>query len=89
MHTSRQISVTLPADLADALEEKVRSGQFASKSEAIREGLRALEAQDSTLENWLSQTVGPAYDAIKANPARGIGISSIRARLKTEHDKTQ
>lgn len=88
MQTSRQISVTLPADLADALEQKVRSGQFASKSEAIREGLRALEAQDSSLENWLIQTVGPSYDAIKANPARGIGLSNVRARLKAEHDKT-
>lgn len=89
MQPSRHISITLPADLADALEDKVRSGQFASKSEAIREGLRALEAKDSALEGWLTQTVGPAYDAIKANPARGISINKVRARLKAEHDKTQ
>lgn len=89
MHPSRQINITLPVDLADALEEKVRSGQFASKSEAIREGLRALETQDSNLENWLTQTVGPAYDAIKANPARSIHPNRILARLKAECEKKQ
>ena len=42
MRTTRQLSITLPNDMADALRERVDSGAYASKSEVIRDGLRTL-----------------------------------------------
>ena len=47
MRTTRQLSITLPNDMADALRERVSRGEYASESEAVREGLRALFARDS------------------------------------------
>jgi putative addiction module CopG family antidote len=38
------MSVTLPLEMADAVRERVRSGQYASESEVVRDGLRALIA---------------------------------------------
>lgn len=53
----------------------------------IRDGLRALMARDRAVENWLHQEVGPAYDALKANPARAISIDQVRSRLAAKHKK--
>lgn len=35
----RQLSITLPNDMADVVREKVSGGEYASESEVIREGL--------------------------------------------------
>jgi putative addiction module CopG family antidote len=36
--------------MADALRERVQSGAYASESEVIRDGLRALWARDQAVE---------------------------------------
>lgn len=87
MRTTQQLSITLPNDMADVVKEKVRSGEYASESEVIRDGLRALLARDRAVESWLVQQVGPAYDALKADPSRALSPDEIRARLAAEHAK--
>ncbi|MBV5287744.1 MAG: type II toxin-antitoxin system ParD family antitoxin [Methyloversatilis sp.] len=89
MRTTQQLSITLPNDMADVVKEKVRSGEYASESEVIRDGLRALLARDRAVENWLVQQVGPAYDALKADPSRALTADEVRARLAAEHAKTR
>ena len=42
MRSTQQFCITLPNEMADALRERVQSGEYASESEVIREGLRAL-----------------------------------------------
>jgi antitoxin ParD1/3/4 len=85
MRTTRQLSITLPNDMADALRERVRSGEYASESEVIREGLRALFARDHAVEAWLRDEVASAYDAVVADPSRTVTAQAVRARLATEH----
>lgn len=89
MRTTQQLSITLPNDMADVVKEKVRSGEYASESEVIRDGLRALLARDRAVENWVVQQVGPAYDALKADPSRALTADEVRARLAAEHAKTR
>lgn len=89
MRTTQQLSITLPNDMADVVKEKVRSGEYASESEVIRDGLRALLARDRAVENWLVQQVGPAYDALKADPSRALTADEVRARLAAERAKTR
>lgn len=79
--TTQQMSVTLPTEMAQAVKEKVRSGEYASESEVIREGLRALHARDRAMEAWLHQQVGPAYDALNADPSRARSADQVRARV--------
>ena len=81
MRTTRQLSITLPNDMADGLRERVRSGEYASESEVIREGLRALFARDQAVEAWLRDEVAAAYDAVIADPSRGVSAQAVRARL--------
>ena len=61
MRSTRQLSVTLPNEMADLVREKVASGEYASESEVIRDGLRALQARDRAVEHWLRTEVVAAY----------------------------
>lgn len=83
MRTTRQMSVTLPHEMADMVRAKVASGEYASESEVIREGLRALGARDRAVEAWLRNQVASAYDRLLADPASALSADEIRARLST------
>ena len=89
MRTTQQMSITLPNDMADVVKAKVRTGEYASESEVIRDGLRVLMARDRAVESWLQNQVGPTYDALKADPSRAVTAGQVRARLAAEHAKTR
>ena len=79
-----QLSITLPNDMADALLDKVSAGEYASESEVVREGLRALLARDRAVEAWLPTEVAAAYDAAVAAPSRTVSAKAARDRLAVE-----
>jgi antitoxin ParD1/3/4 len=81
MRTTRQLSITLPNDMADALKARVASGAYASESEVIRDGLRALFAREEAIEAWLRNEVVTAYDELRADPSRAITVDEMRAHL--------
>ena len=85
MRTTQQFSITLPNEMADAVKSKVAAGEYATESEVIRDGLRALLARDRAVDSWLHEQVGPAYDALKADPSRTVSIDDVRAQLAAEH----
>ncbi|MBD8526427.1 ribbon-helix-helix domain-containing protein [Pseudomarimonas arenosa] len=87
MRTTQQLSITLPNEMADVVKAKVRAGEYASESEVIRDGLRALLARDRAVEAWLHGQVGPAFDALQADPGRGVTPDAVRARLAEERSK--
>lgn len=87
MRTTQQFSITLPNEMADIVKEKVATGEYATESEVIRDGLRVLMARDRAMENWLVQQVAPAYDALKSDPKRAVTIDKVRVRLAAEHKK--
>ncbi|MDB5777497.1 MAG: putative transcriptional regulator, CopG/Arc/MetJ family [Herbaspirillum sp.] len=89
MRTTQQFSITLPNEMADVIRTKVAAGEYATESEVIRDGLRALMARDRAMDNWLRQEVGPAYDALKADPTRAVTADQIRATLAAEHKKAR
>jgi antitoxin ParD1/3/4 len=86
MRTTQQFSITLPNEMAAVVKAKVEAGEYATESEVIRDGLRALMARDRAVESWLREQVAPAYDSFKADPSRAVSVNKVRARLATEHD---
>ena len=85
MRTTQQLSITLPNEMADAVKEKVASGEYASESEVIRDGLRVLLARDRVVDQWLLEQVVPAYDALQADPSRITkGTQSLHSRWTTQ-----
>ena len=81
MRSTQQFSITLPHELAELVKRKVEGGEYASESEVIREGLRALQRHDRAMEEWLSTEVAATYDAMKSNPKRAVSAKHVRERL--------
>jgi antitoxin ParD1/3/4 len=50
VRSTQQFSVTLPNEMAAQVRAKVASGDYASESEVIQEGFRALQARGRFLE---------------------------------------
>lgn len=61
------------------------SDDYASESEVIRDGLRALFARDHAVETWLREEVGAAYDALMADPNNVTTTADVRAKLAERH----
>ncbi|MGK3143973.1 type II toxin-antitoxin system ParD family antitoxin [Pantoea sp. C2G6] len=87
MRTTQQMSITLPNEMAAQVKARVASGEYASESEVIREGLRALMARDNAVDQWLSEKVLPAWEALRSGETESLSAKEIRDRLKAEHRK--
>jgi putative addiction module CopG family antidote len=81
MRATKQMSVTVTLDQARILQEKVASGEYASESEIIRDGLRLLAARDQAIEAWLRDQIVPEYDRVMAGEVELVSSDEARARL--------
>jgi putative addiction module CopG family antidote len=81
MRSTQQFSVTLPNEMATLVRAKVQSGEYASESEVIREGLRALNARERAMDDWLRKAALSAYDTYRADPSRGLSLEEVRASI--------
>jgi len=87
MRTTQQMRITLPVEIATIVKSKVDSGEYASKSEVLRDGVQALLAQDRAVEHWLKNDVAMAYDALKADPSTAIPIEQVRENIAARRRK--
>lgn len=91
MRSTRQLSITLPNEMADMVRAKVDSGAYASESEVIREGLRTLQDRDTALEKWLREDAVATYEAHLADPSRAIPMEEafdrVTARIRARKTK--
>lgn len=84
MRSTQSLSITLPLEMARMVKAKVKSGEYATESEVIRDGLRTLVARDAALEKWLTDQVVPTIEAIDAGTMRTVPIEDVRKRM---HDR--
>lgn len=87
MRSTKQFSITLPNEMADTVRAKVASGEYATESEVLRDGLRVLLARDQAVDAWLQTEVVAAYDASKKDPSRAVPAAKVRERLAEAHRK--
>jgi antitoxin ParD1/3/4 len=87
MRTTQALSITLPKEMARMVKAKVASGEYASESEVVRDGLRALSAHDAVVEAWLRTEVVPTYERIKANPDKLVGMDEASKQLAERMDR--
>ena len=63
-------------------------GEFCpSCGEAVLNSAESQRVSEVMVDTWLRHQVGPAYDALKADPARAVTTDHVRARLAAEHSK--
>lgn len=76
--TSRPVTVTL-GDLQERVDARVSSGRYASTSEVLRAALRALDREETMLDEWLRRAVDEALaDPRPSIPAREV-FADLRA----------
>jgi antitoxin ParD1/3/4 len=82
MRTTQQFSITLPLDMAEVIEAKIKSGAYASVSEVMRDGVRALIERDAAVERWLREEVVAGHQEYTADPSKGVPAGSVLERAK-------
>lgn len=78
-------TVSLTAEQARTIDQLVAAGGYASASEVVRAGLRALQERDAAIERWLHTEVAPVADAMRANPNRALSADQVATALATHH----
>jgi antitoxin ParD1/3/4 len=87
MRTTQSLSITLPHEMAQMVKAKVATGEYATESEVIRDGLRTLAARDAAVEKWLRDEVAPTYDRVMADPiGNTLPADKAHARLQAKMD---
>lgn len=77
---SRPITVTL-GKLEKRVSERVRSGSYASASEVLRAALRALEREETAVNDWMRQRIRESLD----DPRPDRPAKEVFARLRSHH----
>jgi antitoxin ParD1/3/4 len=75
------VNISLTPELEQMVDDKVKSGRYASASEVIREGLRLLEEQEQLKQQRLSE-VRQKIDRGIEQLDRGLGIPGPEARAR-------
>ncbi|RDJ25013.1 type II toxin-antitoxin system ParD family antitoxin [Bosea caraganae] len=82
MRTTQQFSITLPNEMAEIVEDKVKSGVYSSVSEVMRDGIRALIERDAALERWLREEVVAGHAEYLAAPSKGVPAEEVLDHIK-------
>ena len=85
MPSPEKRTFSLPTDQAGYIDALVASGTYASGSEVVRAGLRALQERDAAIESWLQAEVLSVYDAMRADPSRAIPAEQVFATIRARH----
>ncbi|MCJ2012384.1 type II toxin-antitoxin system ParD family antitoxin [Methylobacterium sp. J-076] len=82
MAASEKRTFSLPAEQAAFIDAQVKAGSFASASEVVRAGLRALQERDAAVDLWLREEVAATFDRWKADPAGGLSPQDMAERMR-------
>lgn len=85
MPSPEKRTFSLPTEQADYIDSLVAGGAYASGSEVIRAGLRALQERDAAVEKWLREEVITVCDAMQADPARAVSAEHAFAAVRARH----
>lgn len=76
------LTLTLTGDDAERLARIMKSGSYATAEAAVREALNSFEGlADPALDVWLHNVVAQRFDAMEADPSRGVPLDEARRRL--------
>ncbi len=87
MRTTQPLTITLPLDMAQMVKDKVSSGEYATESEVIRDGLRTLAARDAAVERWLREEVAPTIADARARPEVLLTATQVKNNLMDQIDR--
>ena len=79
MRTTKPISVTL-GDMQERVDALRHAGRYASTSEVLRAGVRALEREQAALDTYMREEVRRALDDPRPSVPAGDVFAGLEAR---------
>jgi Arc/MetJ-type ribon-helix-helix transcriptional regulator len=95
---SKTITVTLPEDVARAVQAKIESGEYANESAVICQSLVEFVDNNSgkpswmtqeEFKDWLRREAVPVLDKMDADPSRGRSAAQVLEHLEHVHKSFQ
>ena len=90
MATVEKLSIALTEELAEAVRLAVKSGEYASTSEVIREALRDWRRKRALMEQEIKALRRAWREGLESGPGRHDSMQAVkqaaRARLGKAHD---
>lgn len=77
---SKPVTVTL-GEMAETAQSRVASGRYASLSEVVRAGLRALDREEAALDDLIRARISEVNAAPMDRVPLADGMAGLRARL--------
>lgn len=71
------------------IDAQVASGAYASETEVVREGLRALQERDAAFEHLPWDEIVAVYDEMKAHPERAIPMEQAFTEIEAHIEKRE
>jgi len=87
MDHAEKLSITLPANLARLVRDKVKTGAYASNSEVIRDALRAWQEREQDREQQLASIRARLEEAAN-DPRPPLTSKALSERLDRLHEET-
>ena len=87
MRPAEKLSITLPAEMARMVREKVEGGAYASNSEVIREALRTWQEREAMKAQRLDEIRERIAESV-SDPRPSLTDKDVNQRLKKLHQKT-
>jgi Arc/MetJ-type ribon-helix-helix transcriptional regulator len=80
-----QIHIVLEDEaIVEFVRSKVRSGEYASEADMVRESLEALRQENEERQRWEREVVLPAYDRLMADPTLAVPFDDVQRGLEAK-----
>jgi len=83
MPTIEKLSIALPPEMADLLREAVKSGEYASTSEVVRDALRAWKRKRAVEMLGIGELRQLVRDGMASGPA--LDAEAVLSRLESKY----
>ena len=87
MRSAEKLSITLPADMARMVRDKVEGGSYALNSEVIREALRIWQEREAMKAQRQDEIRARLAESV-SDPRPSLTAKEVGKRLKTLHQRT-
>lgn len=78
-------TVSIDPENSAYIDAQIKAGGYASTSEVVRAGLRALQERDAAVERWLQNEVASTYDAVQSGKTELQSADSVFDDLRSHH----
>lgn len=78
---------SLTEEQAAFIDQKVKSGKFASGSEVVRAGIRSMQEDDEIFERWVREEVLPVAERVARGEEKLLSPAEVSRSLRKEFER--